>query len=138
MKFGNPFPGPYHDVAHHCIDLIYLFDAFHEDLANLDQDASRTGETATRATNAELCRLIQDKWIDFIVTDHSIRFEIEDQEKDKTTVYGIDRSPRVESLTEYDRYPEWMVQRKRFELFEKDQRAWRLVMGRIRGDVPVE
>ncbi|CZR63734.1 uncharacterized protein PAC_13631 [Phialocephala subalpina] len=36
VKFGNPWPGPSHDVSHHCVELIYLFDAFHDDLIKID------------------------------------------------------------------------------------------------------
>ena len=36
IKFGNPFPGEQFNVAQHCVELIYLFDAFHEDLERAD------------------------------------------------------------------------------------------------------
>jgi hypothetical protein len=37
VEFGNPFPGPNHNVAHHCVDMIYLFDAFHDALLSVDR-----------------------------------------------------------------------------------------------------
>jgi hypothetical protein len=37
VEFGNPFPGPNHNVAHHCVDMIYLFDAFHNALLLADR-----------------------------------------------------------------------------------------------------
>ncbi|GME39784.1 Alpha/Beta hydrolase protein, partial [Neofusicoccum parvum] len=36
VEFGNPFPGPKRGDAHHSVELIYLFDAFHDALVNAD------------------------------------------------------------------------------------------------------
>lgn len=37
IDFGNPFPGPYQGVAHHSVEHIYLWDAFHDALAKADK-----------------------------------------------------------------------------------------------------
>jgi hypothetical protein len=39
IKFGNPFQGPCCQVAQHCIELIYLFDAFHDHMALVDEES---------------------------------------------------------------------------------------------------
>ena len=36
IKFGNPFLGLSQNVSHHCVDLIFLFDVFHDDLVKID------------------------------------------------------------------------------------------------------
>jgi len=28
MRYGNPFPGPFHDLAHHAVDLLFLFQTY--------------------------------------------------------------------------------------------------------------
>lgn len=38
IDFGNPFPGLSYGIAHHCVELIYLFDCFHDYLAAVDQE----------------------------------------------------------------------------------------------------
>lgn len=38
FKFGNPWPGPSYEISHHCVELIYLFDAFHDDLFRADEN----------------------------------------------------------------------------------------------------
>lgn len=45
VKFGNPWPGPSKDVSHHCVEIIYLFDAFHDDLVKIDNiEQALTGQ----------------------------------------------------------------------------------------------
>ncbi|KAJ5915871.1 carboxylesterase [Penicillium verhagenii] len=53
MKFGNPFPGLNFDVAHHCVDLIYIFDAFHNDLESLDAAAQNSSSTSLTSSAGE-------------------------------------------------------------------------------------
>lgn len=36
IEFGNPFPGKEQGVAHHCVELIYLFESFHDALEKAD------------------------------------------------------------------------------------------------------
>jgi hypothetical protein len=42
VEFGNPFPGPNQNVAHHCVDMIYLFDAFHDVLMAADSSSQES------------------------------------------------------------------------------------------------
>jgi len=51
VRFGNPFPGPNHGVAHHCVDMIYQFDAFHDALRATDR-AEISGEEYFEPTAA--------------------------------------------------------------------------------------
>lgn len=37
VQFGNPFPGRNKGVAHHCVELIYLFNAFYDELKKVDE-----------------------------------------------------------------------------------------------------
>ncbi|KAF8853850.1 alpha/beta-hydrolase [Acephala macrosclerotiorum] len=47
VKFGNPWPGPSKDISHHCVEIIYLFDAFHDDLVKIDSiEQALTGQLA--------------------------------------------------------------------------------------------
>ncbi|CAK7217090.1 hypothetical protein SCUCBS95973_003033 [Sporothrix curviconia] len=41
VKTGNPFPGPFEGVAHHCVELIYLFEAFHDAFVEADNGNAR-------------------------------------------------------------------------------------------------
>jgi hypothetical protein len=41
FEVGNPFPGPYQGVAHHCVEIIYQFEAFHDALTNADNGILR-------------------------------------------------------------------------------------------------
>ncbi|CAK7204981.1 hypothetical protein SEUCBS139899_007744 [Sporothrix eucalyptigena] len=41
VKTGNPFPGPFEGVAHHCVELVYLFGAFHNAFVEADQGNAR-------------------------------------------------------------------------------------------------
>jgi hypothetical protein len=37
VQFGNPFPGRRKGVSHHCVELIYLFNAFYDELKKVDE-----------------------------------------------------------------------------------------------------
>lgn len=103
IKFGNPFPGPSHEVAHHCVDLIYIFDAFHDDLEA--QDGQSPGHVAA-VSNAALRQDIQSTWVDFIVGDaKNVREGV-------ALVYGKDRIARMENLHDD---PEWVEQRRKLD-----------------------
>lgn len=116
VKFGNPFPGPNHDVAHHCVDLIYLFDAFHDDLAAVDQQDE--GSVAG-VSNSALRQEMQSAWVDFIVVDGK------DIKEDSALVYGKDRISQVESLRD-DR--EWVERRRKLDLIGRHRREAATVM----------
>lgn len=58
FETGNPFPGPFHGQAHHCVDLIYLFDCFHNALRQVDsqeqqQDTSRPPQNPSITTTSD-------------------------------------------------------------------------------------
>ncbi|KAL5355559.1 Alpha/Beta hydrolase protein [Aspergillus floccosus] len=91
IEFGNPFPGTKQGYAHHGVELIYQFDAFHDALVDADkgvfkpyrvagpyvlpagQDAESPPtktptDTRTHApSHVDLVRKFQDHWIGFIV-----------------------------------------------------------------------
>lgn len=62
INFGNPFPGADFGVAHHCVDLIYLFDAFHDDLKKADMvDGKLLTPTLKRGDNEAISNRKLDK-----------------------------------------------------------------------------
>ncbi|THW59952.1 hypothetical protein D6D19_10178 [Aureobasidium pullulans] len=63
-RFGNPWPGPTHGTAHHCVDLIYIFNCFNDLLVKAD---GSNLENTTR--NQDLVRTMQKHWLDFIYDD---------------------------------------------------------------------
>lgn len=127
IKFGNPFDGPYKGMAHHCVELIYLFDAFHDDLLRADKSAL---PSKVKFTNAELKEEIQKQWISFIADDHAKAFEEQGlhAKESRITVYGTDRRPVIESL---DSDTEWIEQRVRFSLVAKHADEILLATNRI-------
>lgn len=146
VEFGNPFPGPSQGMSHHCVDLIYLFEAFHDALTLADEgilrpyqeptslvrggkgDSTSTvpdsevkprsekdegtpetvKETGKKRTHLELCRTLQDHWIDFIVLDDFAP----GSSVDEITVFGEDLATRVESIDG----PAWKHRRERWDL----------------------
>lgn len=146
VEFGNPFPGPSQGMSHHCVDLIYLFEAFHDALALADEGILRPyqdptslvgggkgiptssaldsevkprsekdegtpetlKETDKKRTHLELCRALQDDWIDFIVLDDFAP----GSSVDEITVFGEDLATRVESIDG----PAWQDRRERWDL----------------------
>ncbi|KFZ17017.1 hypothetical protein V501_01939 [Pseudogymnoascus sp. VKM F-4519 (FW-2642)] len=141
VKFGNPFPGRFKGVAHHCVDLIYLFNAFHDELKKVDEVDelssvhSTDAESARKSldvparnmiqkTNIELAHEIQDRWIQFIFDDDVSRTSGQLDGVDQISVYRSDRIMRIENLI-HD--AEWVEQRKRFEILEKHRDAMRVV-----------
>ncbi|KAK4949969.1 hypothetical protein LTR10_011811 [Elasticomyces elasticus] len=76
VSFGNPWSGPFSGMAQHCVELLYLFDCFHDDLRRVDEDSS----------HAALVDRLQSDWIDFISSNDELdRSEV---------VYGKDRVKR--------------------------------------------
>lgn len=144
VKFGNPFPGPYHDVAHHCVDLIYLFDAFHDDLLATDNPSveSTSPGPATpdsgylslprkgKVSNSALRQDIQRQWINFIVDDHTkdVKEQHHSGKDARILVYGTDRIPVEESL-EFDL--EWVEQKNRFGLLAEHPDKLKLALSSI-------
>ena len=135
MKFGNAFPGPNFGIAHHCVDLIYIFDAFHEYITQADEEEAKdASSTATSSdsgyqssnspssesqekelrSNLELRKEIQQKWIDFIVGGKSDA--VKTAPEGSVLVYGTDRISRVLSTHED---ASLKAQRDCFELIER-------------------
>jgi len=140
VKFGNPFPGWIEGVPHHAVELIYVFDCYHNDLEILDklEQSKGTGlmgmlrpiSGPVRAKNMDLVYLIQDRWITFIVDDDlSNRDYGQGNNADEITVYTEDRRVIVKSLLES---PEFIEQGKRLEVLEKDLDSMRAVPVNIR------
>ncbi|KAF7557995.1 hypothetical protein G7Z17_g287 [Cylindrodendrum hubeiense] len=142
VEFGNPFPGSGQGVSHHCVEMIYLFEAFHDALALADQgilepykelanavsdikrefastdsdsEITPRSETGNKRTHLELSRALQDHWLDFIVLDE---FSPESS-VDDITVFGKDLGTRVESL---DGQP-WQQKRERWGLVARNPSA---------------
>lgn len=59
VKYRNPFQGHEQAVSHHCVELIYVFDAFHEALREVDAKAGSS-------KHAELVCAVQKHWTEFI------------------------------------------------------------------------
>ncbi|KAH8658585.1 Alpha/Beta hydrolase protein [Ilyonectria robusta] len=135
IEFGNPFPGLKRGCAHHGIEAIYMFDAFHDALADADNGvfkaypesyAKRTAgseaESALEETIAdsetlavnhlELVKGFQDHLIGFIVGNPAQRVA-----QDEIFIWGKDGSSRVEHLVET---PRWAERIDRLKLLEKD------------------
>lgn len=142
MKYGNPFSGSKFKIAHHCIELIYLFDCFHEFLLAADEaeaggrvpafyeDTDAANEEVYQAarTNAELVRDIQSEWLEFITKD-----DVEVESSDEIKVWGFDRASKMESLTGG---PERVAHKERFDVLARwGKVAMRKVLRKINGQV---
>lgn len=111
VKFGNPFPGPNYSVAHHCVDLLYIYDCFYLDMAETDRvENSTKPRPAGWASNATLISTVQGDWINFIVNDSV------DGSEDTATVYEVDRHVYHKDMGKDD---EWLARVSRFLLLGK-------------------
>jgi hypothetical protein len=104
-EFGNPFPGPNHGIAHHCVDLIYLYDAFHDALRAIDVASPTNG-----IRNAEFVNRIQTDWITFIAAP-SIN-----ETKGLATIYSYDCKAKVVNMSS-DK--DWLDRKRRFDLINQ-------------------
>jgi carboxylesterase type B len=119
VKFGNPFPGPNHAVSHHCVDLIYIFDAFHDCLDAQDQ---RDERAQVGVSNSALRQEMQSTWVHFISGDSK-------QVNTKSAlVYGTDKIGRIEDMSDD---PEWVSWREKFDLIGQHRHEARVVMRRL-------
>lgn len=135
FEFGNPFLGPSHNVAHHGVELIYLFGNFREALERADRGilegyigpSQKTASVAASQasppaevveyskSNIELSNELQDKIIRFVVEGNE---ETSNRaNSDEITTYLPDRSTRVESWTGSEK---WGAREKRYEALEAD------------------
>ena len=121
IQYTSPFPGPLQAMAHHCIDMLYIFDAFHEHLA----------KTSERS-NQDLVLAMQTHWIDFIWDGCKPETSGCGIKEDEMTVYGRDRRAVVRNMRED---PECLEREGRFELLARDpegtRRLWEMLVGLI-------
>ncbi len=121
IKYTNPFPGTLSTLAHHCVDLLYIFDAFNEDLAKADP------------SNQALVEAMQQHWIDFVwdgCEKETSRYGVTE---DEITVYEKDKSRIVRKLNED---PECIEREKRLELLAQDPTGMWKLWERLSGAVP--
>lgn len=115
IKFGNPFPGPCHNVAHHCVDLLYIYDCFHDHMRRMDEEEESATSHEPRpsgwASNASLVDSIQDLWINFITND-----EVKGSEP-VAYVYEVDRKLYLKEMA---KDKEWIDKRARLDVIVKN------------------
>ncbi|KAJ5689206.1 carboxylesterase [Penicillium macrosclerotiorum] len=106
VKFGNPFPGINYAKAHHCVDLIYIYDCFEEALRDVDEALP-----AQAVTHASLVERIQADWIQFITAPS------DGDQCGLATVYDVDRTAVSVSMA-MDR--DFMARKARLDLLSSD------------------
>ncbi|KAJ5937821.1 alpha/beta-hydrolase [Penicillium verhagenii] len=104
---GNPFPGPNYQKAHHCVDLIYIYDSFAEALRAADEELP-----ADAIMNDTLVERVQGDWIRFIAA------AVTGYQDGLATVYNADRST---STVDMASDPEWSVRKDRFDFLHRHQ-----------------
>ncbi|CAK7200301.1 hypothetical protein SEUCBS139899_002992 [Sporothrix eucalyptigena] len=121
FKTGNPFPGPNHGVAHHCVDLIYIYDCFHDALTDVDHaSAASTAPAGPLASNGLLVQHVQTQWVSFIVDD-TVRGS-----EQVCTTFETDRTASERMMSED---PEWTLRRKRFAVLGKHAGVVKKLLG---------
>lgn len=140
IKFGNPFPGPNHGYAHHCVDLVYLFGVFQDFLLAQDEkdkaaasssaeqhDRQRSEDTG-HVSNFALSQTIQRHWIDFIAggSDSGASEPLPDE--DSVLVFGRDRVARIQSL-HHD--PDWIALQRKFDVIGRHRRQAVAIVNRL-------
>lgn len=115
IKFGNPFPGPCHNIAHHCVDLLYIYDCFHDHMRRIDkEEASAVSQKLHPngwASNASLVESIQNLWINFITND-----EVPGSES-VAYIYDVDRKLYLREMAKEE---EWINRRARLDVIVKN------------------
>lgn len=109
VKFGNPFPGINYAKAHHCVDLIYVFDCFGEALRDADKTL-----LAGVATHSSLVDRMQADWIRFITAPST------GDQYGLATVYDVDRTAVTVSMA-LDR--NFVEMKARLDLLDSDSLA---------------
>ncbi|KAH6662123.1 putative carboxylesterase [Halenospora varia] len=124
VNAGNPFSGGpgdnLHGIAHHCVDLIYIFNAFPGQIIQADRLLKPTD-----ATNELLRQRMQKDWIDFIVND--IRQDID---LDTVVQYDGDRVTRIVKASE-DKF--FTQQSLRFTFLKKHMAETRSLVNAFAG-----
>ncbi|KAJ5702695.1 alpha/beta-hydrolase [Penicillium malachiteum] len=119
VNFGNPFPGINFQQAHHCVDLIYIYDCFAEALNAVDQSLP-----AEVVKNRVLVRRMQDDWIRFIAAPLDMTQDA------SATNYNADRTASIVNM-ELD--PDWRARQKRFDLLTRYRHIAGQVMAELTG-----
>jgi carboxylesterase type B len=109
VKFGNPFPGINYAKAHHCVDLIYVFDCFGETLRDVDKALP-----AGAVKHASLVDRMQADWIRFITAPST------GDQYGIATVYDVDRTTVTVSMA-LDR--DFIERKARLDLLDSDSLA---------------
>ncbi|ERF71125.1 hypothetical protein EPUS_09148 [Endocarpon pusillum Z07020] len=121
IKYTNPFSGILSTLAHHCVDLLYIFDAFYEDLAKAEPSSEA------------LVEAMQQHWIDFIWDGCQPETSNYGVSEDDITVYERDRTRTVRKLNED---PECIERAKRLGLLAQDPAGMRTLWGMLSGVIP--
>lgn len=121
IRYNNPFAGILSTLAHHCVELLYIFDAFYEDLAKADP------------SHRALVEAMQQHWVDFIWDGCETEISEYGVSEDEITVYEKDRTRIVKKLNEN---PECIEREKRLELLAKDPVGMRNLWEMLSGVIP--
>ena len=105
IQFGNAWPGNNRGVAHHCVELIYLFDCFHRDMKTADRAALEAGERG----HLELVDAVQRFWLDFIIRDQEPHCRAEG------TIFTKDRLIRAGDVADENRLQRLHVVQQHYE-----------------------
>lgn len=130
IEFGNPFPGTRSGCAHHGVDVIYMFGAFNDALAEADNEVFKyyAESLADHGANAKverpksdmgpflvnnltLAKKFQDYVLGFIVGSPVLRAG-----EGEILVWGRDGSLEIQKLAS----PKWTERFGRLQLLEKD------------------
>lgn len=121
IQYTNPFSGPLQTLAHHCVDLLYIFDAFYQDLAK------------SKPSNQDLVEAMQRHWIDFIWDGCKPETSKCGVKEDEITVYRKDRTAIAKNM---HKDPEYLEREKRLELLAQDPARMKTLWGTICGMIP--
>lgn len=102
VLYRNPFQEPGQAVSHHCVELIYVFDAFHEALQQADAKACSS-------EHVDLVRATQKHWIEFIA-----RPEGQVIANDQVVLWSLDGQTIVKNLED----PDMILRAQRFKILE--------------------
>ncbi|RAH77241.1 alpha/beta-hydrolase [Aspergillus japonicus CBS 114.51] len=120
MAVGNPFPGSNHGKAHHCVDLIYIYDCFEKALREADKLLP-----PSTVSNASLVDRVQTDWINFITGSRSAIYE-----PGFATVYQPDRTATTVDMA-LDEV--WVDRKSRLSLVDKYPKEARQVANILSG-----
>ncbi|RDW94260.1 hypothetical protein BP5796_00023 [Coleophoma crateriformis] len=111
VNFGNPFrdgPGGLFGISHHCVDMIYIFNAFPKEMADADARLD-----ASEPSNIDLRKHMQKDWIQFITREPT-----EDSISSDDTILQYDKDRVVRHvLPQKDEF--YTAQLERLEFLEE-------------------